>query len=97
MARAETLTLPTEIEVDPDRMEVRMTPNELRLLKQQTGRNLNDLLGENADDADRLQMTVWLKVRRDGIDADWDACGDIAIVFASEAAPDPLNGSSSTE
>lgn len=87
--------IPDEVEIDPSKMSVRMTPNELRLLKLQTGRNLSDLLGEDGEDADRLQMTVWLKLRREGVPVDWEACGDIAIVFA-DSAQDPTNADSTT-
>ena len=45
---------------------VRFSPNELRALKAETGRSMTDLLGPEADDADRMQTIAWLRLRRDG-------------------------------
>jgi len=87
--------VPDVVEIDPGALSVRMSPNELRQLKAETGRNLGDLLGEDGDDADRLQTTVWLQLRRDGIVVPWDRCGDIAIEFVA-SSPDPTNGGSTT-
>ena len=100
MAHADLVNLPrpvpTEVELDPTATaNVRLTPNELRHLKSETGRNLSDLLGEDGDDADRLQMLAWLHLRREGFAVDWEACGDVAIVFAA-TTPDPIPAGSTT-
>jgi hypothetical protein len=88
--------IPDVVTIDPAAMEIRMSPNELRQLKADTGRNLSDLLGEGGDDADRLQTTVWLSLRRDGFDLSWNRCGDIAIEFSAGTTADPTNGGSTT-
>ena len=38
----------------------------MRTLKQATGHTLEELLGEEAEMADRMQTIVWVKLRRDG-------------------------------
>jgi hypothetical protein len=79
--------LPAEIVVP-----TQMSPNEMRALKRETGRSLQDLLGGDADDMDkapdRLQSLAWIALRRAGYDVTWDAAGDVsAIVDTPE--PDP--------
>jgi hypothetical protein len=84
--------VPSSIDIDPTAMaEVAMSPNELRQLKLQTGKNLSTLLGDEGEDADRLQVMVWLRLRRDGINASWDEAGDVSVVYRS-TEPDPTNG-----
>jgi hypothetical protein len=91
--------LPEYVNVDPATMATttRLAPNELRALKAQTGKGMNELLGEGADDADRLQTLVWLRVRRDlgRADVTWAECGDVAVGF--EATPaDPTSAPGET-
>lgn len=85
------LTLPSRIDVDVASADsLSLTPNELRALKAQTGRTMDDLMGEAADDADRLQAMVWLELRRRGFDVKWNDAADVAIGFGGEPAkPDP--------
>lgn len=84
--------IPTEITVKgtPD---TRLTANEMRRLKLETGHTLDDLMGEGADEADRMQTIVWLELRRRGHDVRWDEVGDVAIEFQA-AAEDPTNAGS---
>ncbi|HEV8163151.1 MAG TPA: hypothetical protein VGR74_01650 [Actinomycetota bacterium] len=98
MAKTDAVTklrpepLPTEVTIDPNAMaEVAMAPNELRELKRQTGQSMTELLGDGADDADRLQVMVWLRLRRDGHRPSWDEAGDVAVVYRT-VVPDPTNG-----
>ena len=86
--------LPESVEVtqNPD---LRMTPNQMRALKAETGKTLDELIGEEADEADRLQAIVWLELRRRGHDAHWDQIGDVAVEFKEEAA-DFTSGEPST-
>lgn len=69
-----------------------MTPNEMRMLKAQTGRTLDDLLGGEAEDMDRapdrLQSLVWIALRRAGYDVTWEQAGDVYAVTGEET-PDP--------
>jgi hypothetical protein len=70
---------------------VRFTPNELRALKEETGRSMTELMGPEADDADRMQTLAWLRLRRDGHPVVWEALGDIAIEVAVAELPDPTS------
>ena len=49
-----------------------MTPNEMRALKEKTGKTLTELLGGDAEDIDqapdRIQSLVWVELRRQGYD-----------------------------
>ena len=92
-----TRTLPQSVRLDPG---MALTPNEMRTLKDVTGRTLNDLLGGDAEDMDaapdRLQALVWIQLRRDGVDASWEEAGDI-LPDLSGVVPDPTsNGLSSS-
>jgi hypothetical protein len=71
--------------------DLRMTPNQIRALKAESGRNLSDLMDANADEADRMQAIIWLALRRDGYQASWDDAADVAVEFEGDAAPDPTN------
>jgi len=75
--------------------DMRLTPNQMRALKAETGMTLEQLIGDNAEDANRLQAIVWLELRRQGYEASWDEIGDVAIEFQPEE-PDPTSGGSST-
>jgi len=57
----------------------RFTPNEIRKLKAETGKTMTELMGPEADDADRMQTLVWLRLIREGHEVTWAACADIAI------------------
>lgn len=83
------MPLPDSVTVSAS-LQVRFTPNEMRQLKQATGRTMTDLMGEDGDDADRMQAMAWLELRRQGHDPTWDQAGDVALVFEAEA-PDPTN------
>ena len=63
----------------------------LRRLKTETGKTLEELLGEEADDADRMQTIVWLQLTRQGFEVGWAEAGDVAVDFVAER-PDPTSG-----
>lgn len=104
MATARKLTaaraLPTRVKIEP---QGSLTPNEMRALKEHTGRPLNDLLGGDAEDMDaapdRIQSLVYIQLRREGFEATWEEAGDVLPDYTPEA-PDPtptgLSDSSST-
>lgn len=75
-----------------------MTPNEMRALKRETGRQLSDLLGGDPEDMDlapdRIQAMVWVALRRAGHDSTWEEAGDV-LPDMTEAPPDPTNNGSS--
>lgn len=83
-----TLSLPVSI-----RPVSTMTPNEMRALKEHTGRTLSELLGGDIEDMDmapdRLQSLVWVALRRAGYDVSWEDAGDVLPDTSEEQAPDP--------
>lgn len=89
--------LPEEIVVDTANLAIRMTPNELRALKAETGRSMEDLMGEGAEMADRLQAISWLRLRREGYAVSWAEAGDVGVRFETSEAkpPDPTSGDTS--
>jgi len=86
--------LPDSVEVSQN-PDLRMSPNLIRALKAQTGKTLDELLGESADEADRVQTIVWLQLRRQGFEAPWDEVGDVALEYVEEPV-DPTSGEPST-
>jgi len=88
-------TLPTQITVDAAPGSISFTPNELRLLKAATGRTMTDLMGENGEDADKMQAVVWIELRRRGHSPSWEDAGDVAIAFEAPVS-DPSQIATST-
>ena len=82
-------TLPDSI-VITEAPDFRLTPNDMRTLKAETGKRLTDLTGEDADEADSLQTMAWLHLRRVGNPVPWAALGDVTIIF-EVAEPDPTS------
>jgi hypothetical protein len=86
--------LPDVLQLSPDSIGLRLSPNEMRSLKQATGHTLEALLGEEAEMADRMQTIVWVKLRRNGHpELTWEEAGDVVVEFV---AADPTNGGPST-
>jgi len=99
MAEASGPVVPESVRLAADTIP-RFTPNQIRLLKAETGRTFTELMGGDngaADDGDRFQLLVWLHLRRQGIPASWADCADVGIDFtAEEPEPDPTSGEPST-
>lgn len=74
-----------------DTANIRLSANEMRTLKAETGKTMTELMG---DELDAMQAMVWLQKRREGDPISWDAAGDIEISFA-ETPPDPGSGGGS--
>jgi hypothetical protein len=76
-----------------------MTPNEMRALKEITGRPLSELLGGDPEDMDlapdRLQAMVWVALRRAGYDVGFDEAGDVMPDMTPDT-PDPTRPASSS-
>ena len=91
MADPDVITLPprtpTTVSVDVGG-GVRFSPNELRVLRAETGKGFTELMGPDAEDEDRMQTLAWLQMRRDGNPVRWDECGDIEMAV-SATTPDP--------
>jgi hypothetical protein len=82
------LTRPLPAEITPAQ---NLSPNEMRAVKDATGRSLTELLGGDPSDLDmapdRLQALIWTALRRGGWpDVTWDEAGD---VVAQTEEPDP--------
>ena len=93
--RAVPTPLPASVRVAGD-APLRFTPNELAMIRAQTGQTITDLL----DGDDRWRVIAWLRLRRVGYpDVQWDELGDIEIelVATEDQAPrDPTDARSST-
>lgn len=72
-----------------------LTPNEMRSLKEASGRRLDDLFGDAADLDDKTQALVWIQLRRQGFAPTWDEAGDVMPIGTEAEAPDPTNADSS--
>ena len=85
--------LPTSVSVS-QAGDFRMTPNEMRELKAATGKTLTDLMGDEGEDADRVQALIWLQLRRDGYEPSWEQAGDVSVIYEGEVA-DPTSAAPS--
>lgn len=74
---------------------IRLTANEMRILKAETGRTTTELMSEAAEEEDRMQTMAWLEARRRGHDVTWEEAGDIGLEFSGER-PDPTSAEPST-
>lgn len=97
MAEPEAVThlprpLPDKVEIDKG---MTLTPNEMRALRDATGRTLTDLLGGSSeageldDSPDQVQALLWTVLRRQGFDPTWDQAGDVFPRYREPEAPDP--------
>lgn len=87
-------TVPESITIT-EAPDFRLTPNDMRALKAETGKRLTELTGEDADEADSMQTMAWLYMRRAGNPVPWSALGDVTIIF-EVPEPDPTNAEPST-
>jgi hypothetical protein len=96
MATTDVKALPDSVLISPGMV---MSPNEMRMLKEKTGRPLGELLGGDPEDLDqapdRLQSLVWIELRRRGYDVDWEEVGDVRPELEARPVEDPTNGAGS--
>lgn len=85
--------LPARVAV-PDDASDGLTPNELRALKEASGKRVDYLMGD-ADWDEKAQVGVWVALRREGYDPTWDEAGDVLPVKQT-AEPDPTSDEPST-
>jgi hypothetical protein len=72
------------------------SPGTLRMLKAQLGKSWAELMGPDADDADRFQTLAWVALRRDRPELRWEDCEDVELVIEDvPAVPDPFDSASS--
>lgn len=91
--RAVPPPLPDVVRIAGD-SKLRFTPRELRLIREQTGQTLTDLMQEEV-----VTLTAWLKLRRNGWpDVQWSDLDDLDIEFVATEADvaDPLSGPPTT-
>jgi hypothetical protein len=67
------------------------SPGTQRALKAELGKDFLQLVGPNADSADRTQTQIWMHLRKSIRDLRWDECDEIGLHFADgdDAAMDP--------
>ena len=101
------MTKPPEWATTPVMIEagaVRMSADAMRGLKKATGRSMTDLLGDDDDEANRLQVMAYGELHRRAArlghlpDAAtmWEYAGAVELDFVVETELDPLDGGSST-
>ena len=77
---------------------MQFSPNEMRTLRDKTGKTLTELLGTDLEDLDsapdRIQSLVWIELRRQGYDVEWEDCGDV-IPDLEEEPQDPTSAEAS--
>jgi len=81
---------------------VRFRPVDMKVIRAITGRSVMDMIrsGDEGDDADRFQALAFFALRRDDKEAAtaelWELAGEADIEMVAPA-PDPTNGSTSTD
>jgi hypothetical protein len=70
------------------------TPRELDMIRDQTGRSYSQIVGDDDSD-DRLVVTAWLKLRRDGHQVTLEQMKDVLIELSGGDA-DPTSSEPST-
>lgn len=83
--RAVPAPLPDVVRIAGD-APLRFTPNELAMIRAQTGQTITDLL----DGDERWSVIAWLKIRRLGFPSvQWDDLGEIEIELVATEGPEP--------
>lgn len=62
------------------------SPGTLRTLKAQLGKSWGELMGPEADDADRFQTIIWCRLRKERPALAWSDCEDVELII--DDAPD---------
>ena len=81
------------VTVTPNSVSIRFTPNEMRIVREATGKGMDELLGGGALTEDNSQAIIYSKLRREGFDVTWEQAGDIVLEFREA---DPTSGGPST-
>jgi hypothetical protein len=88
--------LPDFVEITQLEMARIPSPGTQRALKAETGRDILELTGDKADNADRTQTQVWMKLRRTIPDLRWSECVEVEVQYVEGALPaDPSELASS--
>lgn len=84
------LSLPEAVTLNATDVQRMPSPGTQRALKAETGRDYLQLVGPDADSADRTQTQIWQYLRRTIPDLKWSECEDVAMILNTETvAPDP--------
>lgn len=67
------------------------SPGTQRALKAQTGRSYDELVGPDADGADRFQTFIWIKLRKSIEGLQWEYCADTEINIEDAEAFSPVD------
>ncbi len=83
--------LPDLVTLSMAEMQQFPSPGTQRALKAQTGRDYMNLVGPEADSADRTQTQIWTHLRKAIPDLRWEECDEITLQMADQdiAALDP--------
>jgi hypothetical protein len=88
----QTRVLPDMIHLTQTESQRIPSPGTQRALKAETGRSWTDLVGPDADSADRIQTMIWIQLRRTIPDLHWDECADVDVQVEEGATiVDPTN------
>lgn len=74
----EVREMPTALNIDP---RARFSPNQLRHIRAATGLPLETVMG---DEANIFQALIYLKLRGQGFDPSWEACGDVEVILEDQ-------------
>jgi hypothetical protein len=98
-SNGQTRVLPELIRLTAAESQRIPSPGTQRALKAETGRPWDQLVGPDADSADRIQTMIWIQLRRTIPDLHWDECADIDVQIedgALDVDPTQLAGSASS-
>ena len=63
------------------------SPGTQRALKAETGRGWDEMVGPDAESADRIQTMIWIHLRREIPGLRWDECDDVSIDIEEDSTP----------
>ncbi len=61
------------------------SPGTQRALKAETGKTFDEMCGEKADGADRIQTLIWIKLRRTRPALRWGDCAEVDVIIEEGA------------
>lgn len=89
--------LPEVVTLTMAEMQQFPSPGTQRALKAETGKDYLQLVGPDADSADRTQTQIWTHLRKSIKDLRWDECDEVMLQIADKdaTAVDPTKLASS--
>lgn len=86
---AVTRPLPDVVHITDAEQHRIPSPGTQRALKAETGKGWDELVGPDADSADRIQTMIWIHLRKEHPGLRWDDCDEISIQI--EEGPPVVN------